>query len=138
MIIIDFSCDTGHRFSGYFMNHEAYREQLEKKNISCPLCDSREVRRAYTGCSIRVKSSSPSDRGGEALPLFQAIRQFNRFVREHFENVGREFPDVARAIHYGIETERAVYGEASLDEIKELGEDGIAVLPLPDVDRYEH
>ena len=92
MIIIDFSCDTGHRFSGYFMNHEAYREQLEKKNISCPLCDSREVRRAYTGCSIRVKSSSPSDRGGEALPLFQAIRQFNRFVREHFENVEGNSP----------------------------------------------
>lgn len=134
MITIDFSCDMGHRFSGYFKDYAAYSDQSEKKMVSCPLCDSRDVRRIYSGCSIQVRASSP----GEPTPLFQALREFNRYIRENFEHVGRDFPDTARAIHFGIESERAIYGEASPEEILGLAEDGITVLPLVDSDRFEN
>ncbi|MGE3293631.1 MAG: DUF1178 family protein, partial [Geminicoccaceae bacterium] len=54
-------------------------------------------------------------------------------VVENFENVGERFPEEARRIHYGDAEEREIYGRATLDEAKELVEEGISVRPLPDV-----
>ena len=34
-------------------------------------------------------------------------------------------------MHYGESEERGIYGEASVDEAKELIEEGIKVAPLP-------
>ena len=53
-------------------------------------------------------------------------------LTENSEYVGENFSDVARKIHYGDEPDRGIYGEANLREIKELTEEGIAVLPLPE------
>ncbi len=138
MITIDFSCDRGHRFSGYFKDHASFNDQSEKKMIPCPLCDSREVRRIYTGCSIQIRDSAPGVSAREHTPLFQALREFNQFIRENFEHVGRNFPDAARAIHFGMEEERAIYGEATSEELRDLAEDGVSVLPLIDVERFEN
>ena len=46
-------------------------------------------------------------------------------------NVGSEFPEEARRIHYGEADERSIYGEASKEETEELVEEGINVAPLP-------
>ncbi len=63
------------------------------------------------------------------------MRQFmtglRKYVEENAENVGRDFPEEARKIHYGETEERPIYGEASLDEAKELIEEGVNVAPLP-------
>jgi hypothetical protein len=134
MISIDFECGQGHRFEGYFNDYEAYREQLAKKLISCPLCDSAEVTRKYTGCSIQAKPTELAKIEKRHPDLFDAINAFNRFVRDNFENAGTEFADMARAMHLGLEEERNIYGEATTEEVKELLEEGIGVMPLIDVE----
>jgi hypothetical protein len=138
MITIDFSCDIGHRFSGYFNDYATYCDQSEKKMITCPLCDSSYVRRIYSGCSIQVRSASSVFSARERISLFQALREFNQYIRQNFEHVGRDFPDVARAIHYGIQNERPIYGEATSDELRDLADDGVSVLPLVDIERFEN
>jgi hypothetical protein len=47
------------------------------------------------------------------------------------EDVGRAFPEEARRIHYDEAPSRAIRGQASLEETRELLEEGIEVLPLP-------
>ena len=63
------------------------------------------------------------------------MRQFmsgwRKYVTDNAENVGPRFPDEARKIHYGETEERHIYGEASLEEAKELIEEGVEVAPLP-------
>ncbi|OHD67139.1 MAG: hypothetical protein A2W19_03820 [Spirochaetes bacterium RBG_16_49_21] len=134
MISIDFECGRCHRFEGYFKDYQAFKAQLEGKLIACPLCESTEVTRKYTGCSIQAKSSDPAKIEKQNPNLFDTIKAFNRFVRDHFENVGRDFTDMARAIHCGLDEERNIYGEASSEEVKDLLEDGISVMPLIDVE----
>ncbi|AMY70716.1 hypothetical protein AKL17_3492 [Frigidibacter mobilis] len=41
------------------------------------------------------------------------------------------FASEARAIHDGDAPDRAIYGEARLDEARKLIEDGVPVAPLP-------
>ena len=54
-----------------------------------------------------------------------------REIEANTDDVGAKFPQVARAIHFGEEPERAVRGRASLEEARSLLEDGVGVLPLP-------
>ena len=42
-----------------------------------------------------------------------------------------KFADEARKMHDGDAPERAIYGEAKLDDAKKLIEDGVPVAPLP-------
>jgi hypothetical protein len=66
------------------------------------------------------------------------VRAFNRYVTSNYKYVGSDFPDLARAIHYGIEKEHNIYGESSAGEIQELREEGIDIIPLIDVDGMEN
>ena len=47
------------------------------------------------------------------------------------EDVGGQFAQEARKMHYGDVPERAIRGQATLHEAAELLDEGIAVIPLP-------
>ncbi len=49
------------------------------------------------------------------------------------ENVGKKFGEEVRKIHYGEAEERGIYGQTSVEEAVELLEEGISILPLPDL-----
>jgi hypothetical protein len=59
------------------------------------------------------------------------LKELRDHLVKNAENVGRTFPDQARKMHYGEIEHRSIYGEASLQEAKELHEEGIEVHPLP-------
>jgi hypothetical protein len=143
MISFDLECSNKHRFEGVFRDYNAFNEQLGKKMINCPLCNDSDIKRLYTGCSIQSGSSSRDDesRPAQRTPnLFEIIRMAREYITNNFENVGKDFADKARAIHYGIEEERNIYGESTNEEVKELIDEGINVLSLPsvDVDKIEN
>ncbi len=137
MISFDLECAGGHRFEGSFKDYESFSSQLERKMIACPLCDSADVKRLFSGCSIQARPGGASKKPGAQPNIFEAMRIIRQYVQENFENVGKEFPEVARAIYYGAEETRNIYGESSIKEMKELAEEGINVLPLPPVDKLE-
>jgi len=138
MISFDLECESGHKFEGIFKDYTSFEEQLGAERIACPLCESRSVKRIYTGCAIQARPASRIVKDRDARNFFEYMREFRNYVKNNFEDVGRDFPEVARAIHYGIGEERAVYGETTLREMKELTEEGIGVVPLPDVDKLEN
>ena len=55
--------------------------------------------------------------------------------KENTVDVGRNFATEARRIHEGLAPDRAIRGEARLDEARKLLEDGIPVAPLPFIPR---
>lgn len=68
----------------------------------------------------------------EPNPELQAAwLQMVRHVVANTEDVGNQFAEEARKIHYGETEERAIRGHASHQETAELLEEGISVLPLP-------
>ena len=54
-----------------------------------------------------------------------------RHVLAHTEDVGQQFADEARRMHYGEVEARSIRGQASAREAVELLEEGIEVMPLP-------
>jgi len=52
-------------------------------------------------------------------------------LRQNADYVGEQFPEEARKIHFGESKSRAIYGEARIEEVSSLLEDGISVIPLP-------
>jgi len=137
MIYIDFECKTKHRFGGYFKNYTFYKKQLNDKMILCPVCETFDIKRIYKGCAIQVKSPEISTE--KQLPnIFDKIKELNTFVKNNFENVGKEFYNSARDIHYGLEEQKNIYGESTYNEIQELINEGINLIPLIDIDKLEN
>jgi hypothetical protein len=70
-------------------------------------------------------------RDHHAAELRAALKTLREAVEKHGVNVGRAFPEEARRIHYGEAEPRGIYGQADLEEARELIEEGISILPLP-------
>ena len=63
--------------------------------------------------------------------VLNAMRELRRRVTAEADYVGGGFAEEARKMHFGEADLRAIYGEATIDEAKELIEEGIDVAPLP-------
>jgi hypothetical protein len=65
-------------------------------------------------------------------PQFQAAYlHMARKIMAHTEDVGSQFAEEARKIHYGEAQERGIRGQASHEETLELLDEGIDIMPLP-------
>lgn len=62
----------------------------------------------------------------------QWLRMARQLVSQG-EDVGEAFAQEARRIHEGEAPERHIHGQTTMQEARQLLEDGIAVIPLPDV-----
>jgi hypothetical protein len=91
-----------------------------------------------TGAALGQPLSQPSSeltQVPEALQQWQtALLEQVRHVMANTEDVGSQFAEEARKIHYGERAERNIRGQATREETEALLDEGIAVmaLPLPD------
>ena len=88
--------------------------------------------------SPNIPKKTSSQRDGVLLnkntkKINEAIRKIRYEITKNSEYVGNDFPDEARKIHYNETEERPIHGTANLDDIKELHEEGIGVIKIPDV-----
>lgn len=79
--------------------------------------------------------STSSDAMTIASPQERELRAKLKELREHIvknsDHVGARFPEEARKMHYGETEHRSIHGEASMDEARELAEEGIEFYPVP-------
>lgn len=66
-----------------------------------------------------------------ASPAEQMIAELRDKVEAESEYVGTQFASQARAMHEGDAPSKSIYGEANIQETKQLLDDGVPVLPLP-------
>ena len=75
----------------------------------------------------------PGQLAKQATALITQMRAMRKQVEDNFDNVGDDFANTARRIHYGDEKERGIYGNASNDDVEELIDEGIEIFPMPDL-----
>ena len=133
MIVYQLHCGKGHDFEGWFASSSAFDEQSEAGKLVCPLCNTRKVSKAIMAPALSgavgQQKSTPAPQ--ELRKMRQFMMGLRKYVEANAENVGPEFPEEARKIHYGETEERPIYGEATVTEVKELIEEGVDVAPLP-------
>jgi hypothetical protein len=133
LIVYNLQCAKGHEFEGWFASSSAFDEQAADGKLTCPMCNSRKVSKAIMAPALSPavgkQKSAPS--GEELRKMRQFMTGIRKYVEENAENVGKKFPEEARKIHYGETEERPIYGEATLEEVTELVEEGVDIAPLP-------
>ena len=145
-------CAKGHGFESWFQNSAAYDKQAKRGLVECPVCGDTKVEKAImapriAGTRKRGKVSVPVPMGdvpaADAVkapvamvsPQEQEFRAKLKELKEHLtknsDYVGQKFPEEARKMHYGDIEHRSIYGEATLQDAKEMHDEGIEVHPLP-------
>ncbi|WAT18430.1 DUF1178 family protein [Aurantiacibacter sp. MUD11] len=144
MIVFDLSCDNGHRFEGWFGSSEDFVSQKERGLVSCPQCGSDAVSKAPMAPAVGKKGNQqpamPNAKGKNVSnapmtpEVAEALEQLAKAQAKALENstwVGKDFAEQSRAMHYGEREHEAIHGEASLEEARELLDEGVPVAPLP-------
>jgi hypothetical protein len=154
MIVYELRCTAGHGFEAWFRNSEAYDQQHDAHQISCPICGVEDVSKAPMAPRIgRSKSAAheempakapqPPETGhGQINPeqmrmVMSKIAELNQHIANTCDYVGKDFPEEARKIHYGETEHREIYGEATQKEAAELREEGIDVAAVPWIRRND-
>lgn len=140
MIVLNLSCDREHLFEGWFSSSTAFEDQRERGLLACPMCGSSAISRRPSAPYVKTGAPLPSPAPAEkaksaALPVdpdlaAMAMAVLRRMGRES-EDVGERFAEEARRIHHGDSDARSIRGRATRDDVSELLEEGIPVLPLP-------
>lgn len=161
MKVLDLQCQHAHSFEGWFGSEDDFQSQLARGLVECPMCGdatitkklsaprlnlsaSREVivaQEATDSGAARAVSTEAGNQEPAKDPVLQAMLQDPQFqaaylhmarkIMANTEDVGNQFAEEARKIHYGEAKERGIRGQASHDERMELLDEGIDVMPLP-------
>jgi hypothetical protein len=132
MIVLNLVCRNEHRFEGWFASAEAFEDQQKRGLLTCPFCNDGEVTRLPSGprvissTSVRESVAEQETVAAVQAELREAIRAYVR----NSENVGDRFPEEARKIHYQEAEARNIRGVATIEETRELLDEGIIVVPL--------
>jgi len=149
MIVFDLKCSTGHRFEAWFRSSGAYEEQKAVGLVECPHCGSNDISKALMAPNVASKGNQKSEMASVATrtgdPKLQEVvaeaqkvlTKLKNHVEANCDYVGDRFADEARKIHYGEAEDRGIYGESTLQEAKELLEEGVEVMPLPGLGRKD-
>ncbi len=137
MVIYDLSCAGGHKFEGWFKQPDNFTDQLENSMLSCPVCGSVNIRKLPTASHIKTgparESVNKSQEMHNDASLVEAMQSLRAHIDENFVNVGAQFPEEARKMHYGESEEKQIRGTATQDEVHSLAEEGIDAFPLPGI-----
>jgi hypothetical protein len=144
VIVLDLCCPHHHRFEGWFASAAEFEAQLARGLVSCPVCGAGNVCRMPSAPHVQtthprppepppaVSSPSPAppppdDPQALIAHLTATLRQLAQVA----EDVGEHFAEEARRIHYEESEARPIRGQASRDDVEELLDEGIVVLPVP-------
>ena len=160
MIKYQLICDKSHEFEGWFGDSAAFESQQESSLLTCPVCGSVDVRRALMAPNLASPKTRKTDlaeqqpsaqpepqpqpqapqQASAALPpaaarkmqeLMSEMRALQTKIREECRDVGNDFAEEARKIHYGEVEPEGIYGQATAEEREALDEEGIEIMDMP-------
>ncbi|MGY4305301.1 hypothetical protein ACVIJ6_002544 [Bradyrhizobium sp. USDA 4369] len=153
MIRYALRCERDHTFESWFQSSSAYESQVKRKLVECPACGSTKVEKAIMAPrivskkgrdAVPVPAAPPAAPAQEVIPpgptsllmaqereLRTKLKELRDHIVKNADDVGERFPTEARKMHYGETEHRPIYGEASIEEARELIEEGIEVAPIP-------
>tara|TARA_Y100000294_G_scaffold74247_1_gene69990 strand:- start:13 stop:432 length:420 start_codon:yes stop_codon:yes gene_type:complete len=131
MIVFNLFCRIcSVEFEGWFDSTKEFNSQKRKKIINCPSCNSTSIIKSLVAPNLPAKNNSKKN-----IEIKKAvsnnIKKYKKIVEKNFEYVGDKFTEEAKKMKYGEKEERPIYGEATIEETKELAEEEINVVPLP-------
>ena len=132
MIIYDLKCEKGHKFEGWFKDRNAFENQKSKRLITCPVCGNSDVEMIPSTLSIMARDTKAINKENvEELSMPRAIKLFHEYLNKNFDDVGKNFADIALKMHHGEEEKRNIKGTTTESEEDILREEGVHFFKIP-------
>ena len=125
-------CDN--LFDSWFPSSKEYEKLKSLKHISCPNCNSLKIEKSLMSPNVlNSKKEKPEIIKNEKyVKVKNKIKEYQKFIKNNFEYVGENFAYEARLIHYdNKKANKGIYGNATIEEVKELKEEGIDTEVIP-------
>ena len=122
------NCDLN--FESWFSSSLEF-ERLKKKDLlNCHVCDSKDIEKTLMAPKLKLVNNSKKDL--KFTQVYKKIKEYQKFIKKNLNFVGENFAYEARSIHYNNKkNKKGIYGTASIDEIKELKDEGIETEMIP-------
>ena len=144
MKVLNLACSRAHLFEGWFSSEDDFQNQLSRGLVECPMCGDKSIEKRLSAPRLNLRSADVDSRSIDALqPQAQSapteaqlqalMMKAMRELAANTEDVGERFATEARRMHYGETDARNIRGQASMTDALELLEEGIDVLPLPNL-----
>lgn len=142
MKVLDLQCGIGHVFEGWFASEADFVGQCQKSLVQCPVCGDPAVVKKLSAPRLLLSGSravnpeprDPSFSQDSAIgtsALTDAWWAIARQLLAQTTDVGEQFSEEARKIHYGEKKPRGLRGTATLQETQSLIDEGIDVVAFP-------
>ena len=138
MIKYNLACECGKDFESWFSSSTEYDVLKKRKLVNCIYCNSTSVKKSIMSPNLPVKSQKKSKKVELEKNIKKQLLNFRRYIEKNCKNVGDNFPQEARNIHYDKKTSKGIYGKATQEEANELLEEGIEVGTVPWINKYEN
>ena len=129
MIRYTLNCNNGHQFDSWFSDSASFEQLREKGHLECAICSSKKVEKSLMAPVVTPKKKETLLSKQSALE--KEIKALKQKIKATATDVGENFSAEARAMHYGEKEEKPIVGKTTIDEAKELAEEGIPFTPLP-------
>lgn len=140
MKVFNLRCAHGHGFEGWFASEDDYVDQTERGLVECPLCSDKAITRLPSAPRLNLSGAREPRQESKPGPVVQPPPEASmeamwlqavQHVLSHTEDVGAQFTEEARRIHYGESEQRGIRGQATAEQRAELADEGIEVMQLP-------
>ena len=130
MIVFNLNCsDCAYSFEGWFENTKDYNKQIKNGLLTCPSCNSTQIKKGLMAPNVAKKSNTKISKNNQSIA--SNVKRLKKIIEKEFDYVGDKFSEEAKKIKYGETKDRSIYGEATLDQTKELIDEDIDITPLP-------
>jgi len=138
MIKYNLICKCGKVFESWFSGSTEFDLLSKKKLISCIYCESTSVKKSIMAPNLSSKSNKKNKKFKLEKKIKKELIDFRRYIEKNCKNVGDNFTQEARSIHYDKKTSKGIYGKATPKETSELLDEGIEVATIPWIDKLEN
>ena len=138
MKVLDLHCGNGHTFEGWFGSGDDFLAQSALGLVTCPACGNAQITKKLSAPrlnfgAVRTEELQPVPAQPPAIrsdvTVTTAWMDAAKALIAQTDDVGSQFAQEARRIHYGESEARGIRGTSTPDEAMELLDEGIAILP---------
>ena len=118
-------------FESWFSSSKEFDKLKKLKLLNCQECNSQKIEKSLMRPNLAT-SNFKKDKVLNNNNVRKKLREYQKFIKENFKYVGENFAYEARSIHYNKNNNKKnIYGKATIEDIKELKEEGIETSVIP-------
>jgi|TARA_B100000929_G_scaffold238459_1_gene195334 hypothetical protein len=126
-------------FESWFASSKEFEKLKKSRLLNCLYCNSYKIEKSLMAPSIINKQNKNNLDSKKFTKIKNKLKKYKKFIQNNFDYVGDNFAYEVRSIHYNHKKrEKGIYGKASVNEVKELSEEGIEVGTIPWVNDKEN